>query len=154
MAKKGSRLREFEKNNRVLDITGAQEERRKKRNKKPKTIREASAQGESTVVASTEEKKTEPKNIKMISIIVSVIFLFAVAMSAKNIIDLRAEKSALENRNAELLYMKEELTLELQNINSAEYIENQARKELRLAKADELIFYFPEDFQLKEGEKE
>jgi cell division protein FtsB len=41
--------------------------------------------------------------------------------------------------------MKEELTLQLENVNSDEYIEEQARKELKLMKGNELIFYFTED---------
>ena len=44
MAKRGSRLREFEKNNRVLDISNKQEARREKRREQRRKEREKAAQ--------------------------------------------------------------------------------------------------------------
>lgn len=49
------------------------------------------------------------------------------------------------DKQAELKNLKEELTMELENVNSDEYIEAQARKSLKLVKGNELIFFFSED---------
>ena len=48
-------------------------------------------------------------------------------------------------KQAELNLIKEELTAELEHIDSAEYIEQQARKNLRLIKKNEILFVLPED---------
>ena len=72
-----------------------------------------------------------------------------VVMSVKNIFDLKEEERALKQRNEELIQLREELLMELNNVNSREYIEEQARKELKLVKGNELIFYFPDDWEAK-----
>ena len=66
-------------------------------------------------------------------------------MSVKNIFDLKAKEDVLLDKQAELKNLKEELTMELENVNSDEYIEAQARKSLKLVKGNELIFFFSED---------
>jgi cell division protein DivIC len=88
----------------------------------------------------------------MIGITVVAVFIVMAAMSVKNIFDLRAEEKVLMAENAELLQLKEEMLLKLDNVNSDEFIEEQARKELKLVKGNELIFYFPEDWEVKEQE--
>ena len=47
-------------------------------------------------------------------------------------------------RQAELSQLKEELTAELEHVDSAEYIEQQARKTLRLIKKNEILFVLPD----------
>ena len=156
MAKKGNRLREFEKNHRVLNISTAQEERKKKKEKK-KTV-EAAAGMESAAAVSdgkTEKKKKTRINwVKMVGLTVAAVFIVMVAMSVKNIVGLQEEEKTLLEKNAELLQLKEELLLQLDNVNSDEFIEEQARKELKLVKGNELIFYFPDDWEVKEEESE
>ena len=99
-----------------------------------------------------KRKKTRINWVKMIGITVAAVFIVMAAMSVKNIFDLRAEEKVLMAENAELLQLKEEMLLKLDNVNSDEFIEEQARKELKLVKGNELIFYFPEDWEVKEQE--
>ena len=75
-------------------------------------------------------------------------------MSVKNIFELKDEEAALREKKAELTRMKEELTLRLDNVNSDEFIEEEARKTLKLVKGNELIFFFPEDMELNRNEEE
>lgn len=148
MAKKGTRLREFEKNHRVLNISEEQEARKKRKEttKASKAVKEVKA-----VKVVKEVADESPKNrrhlVKLIGSAVVIIFILMVVMSIKNIFDLREEESALKQRNEELLQLKEELNMELDNVNSKEYIEEQARKELKLVRGNELIFYFPDDWE-------
>ena len=76
-------------------------------------------------------------------------FAVMVSLSVKNIFDLKEEEAALQERNSELIHLKEDLLMTLDNVNSDEFIEEQARKELKLAKGNELIFYFPDDWEAK-----
>lgn len=145
MAKKGTRLREFEKNHRVLNISEEQEARKKRKEttKASKAVKEVKAVNE----VADESPKSRRHLVKLIGSVVVIIFILMVVMSIKNIFDLREEESALKQRNEELLQLKEELNMELDNVNSKEYIEEQARKELKLVRGNELIFYFPDDWE-------
>lgn len=154
MAKKGNRLREFEKSHRVLNISSAQEERKKK--KERKKIVEAAADSEAAAAVSdvNTKKKTRINWVKLVSLTVVIVFIVMVGMSVQNIFSLQEEEKELMAKNAELLQLKEELLLQLNNVNSDEFIEEQARKELKLVKGNELIFYFPEDWEVKEEKNE
>ncbi len=158
MAKKGARLREFEMNHRVLDISAAQEARKKKKEKNrilPEKI--AADAGTYEKVAEAAGERAEGKRsswMKLISMAVVAVFILMVVMSIKNIFDLKEEESVLMQRNEELLQLKEELLMELDNVNSKEYIEEQARKQLKLVKGNELIFYFPDDWEETVAERD
>lgn len=159
MAKKGSRLREFEKNHRVLDISTAQESRKLK--KKEKKTRLAAA--EAVTADSTEGNRSGSGHgngsgqdsskrinwVRLVGTVVLVAFLVMGGLSVKNILDLKEEAAALKERNLQLLQIKEELLMTMENVNSEEIIEEQARRELKLVKGNELVFYFPEDWELE-----
>lgn len=159
MAKKGSRLREFEKNHRVLDISTAQESRKLK--KKEKKTRLAAA--EAVTADSTEGNRSGSGHgngsgqdsskrinwVRLVGTVVLVAFLIMGGLSVKNILDLKEEAAALKERNLQLLQIKEELLMTMENVNSEEIIEEQARRELKLVKGNELVFYFPEDWELE-----
>lgn len=146
MAKKGSRLREFEKNHRVLDITSAQKERQKKKSsRKPQEEK-----NEDTA----NKKKRRVSWVRVIGLAVCAVFLLVVGISVKNIYDLKEREADLQKENQKLEQIKEELTVELENVNTDEYIEEKARRELKLIRPNELVFYFPDDFRLQQDEEE
>ena len=68
-------------------------------------------------------------------------------MSKIKIIKLNQEREEAEARKQELLNTKEELMAQYENINSAQYIERLARRDLKLVKANELLFILPDDMQ-------
>lgn len=148
MSKKGRRLREFEKNNRTYNITESSERREKKyasiAAKRNKTVSEK----EEITQNKAEKRKKKLKIVNMKRFVASVIILILIAsvgMSAINIIKLTIQRNELQAKNAELIKMKEDLTSEMDFINSAEYIEQQARKELRMIKENELLFVVSEE---------
>ena len=146
MAKKGSRLREFEKTHRVLHISSAQEDRKKKKKEKA----EKAAAGTSAEVQTNQGTASRHINwVRLVGVAVIAVFAVMVSLSVKNIYDLKEEEAALQQKNSELIQLKEELLMTLDNVNSDEFIEEQARKELKLARGNELIFYFPEDWEAK-----
>ena len=139
MAKKGSRLREFEKNHRVLDITSAQKERQKKKSsRKPQEEKKEDI---------ANKKKRRVSWVRVIGLAVCAVFLLVVGISVMNIYDLKEREADLQKENQKLEQIKEELTVELENVNTDEYIEEKARRELKLIRPNELVFYFPDDFR-------
>lgn len=151
MSKKGKRLREFEKKNRAFNV-------RESKPKERTDIRREEEMGEvldinrriknsSETKDNKKKKKTVINTRKLVASIVIVVFIFSIGMSAIKLIKLKNEKDELAERQAELKELKEELTTELEHIDSAEYIEQQARKTLRLVKKNEILFI------LSEGDK-
>ena len=100
----------------------------------------------------TDENVIEFKNKKKFKVgrsglILTLIIIIAAsyfAVSALKIVRLNAEKEEALARQEQLLMMKEDLTAEYNNINSAQYIERLARRDLKLVKSNELLFILPE----------
>ena len=58
---------------------------------------------------------------------------------------MKYDTKALEAKNQELLLEKESLKEELDNVNDAEYIEEQARVQLKLIKPGEILYILQND---------
>ena len=93
---------------------------------------------------------SKPKNRR--NLIISAVVLLLLAASVRNIIKLELENRRLTLKNRELKETKKELQIELKNVNSKEYIEEQARKQLRLVNPDEILFVSPNDKDKSNGE--
>lgn len=134
MAKK-SRLHEFEKNNRVINIPQAQDERRERleiaRQKK----------------AGTRKKKIRINYMRMALFALVLVIGISFVVSAVKIVQLQGEKKEVAAKNDELTHKKETLEMEYENVKLPEYIENQARRDLKLVKPQELLFAFNEEKQ-------
>ena len=87
-------------------------------------------------------RKVNYTKIVVCAVVIILIAYFGV--SAIKIVNLNKEKEEVAAYNQELLQNKENLQLKLDNINSAEYIESQARRDLKLVKPNELLFIFSE----------
>ena len=147
MSKRGQRLREFEKNNRIFNI----EEARKKREENHRDYRERKAAEEESKTGDCSRKK-RPKKRKRIADMrrfimatVLLICVFSAVLSLIKIVNLRSELNQLQEINGQLLEMKEDLLEETQMIDSKEYIEQQARKELKMIKDNELLFIISDE---------
>ena len=136
MSKKGKRLREFEKNNRTYTFAERSKVTYKEKAK------------EEIIQNRPEKKKKKLKIVNMKRFIASVIVMILIAsvgMSAINIIKLTIQKNELQAKNAELIKLKEDLCAEMEFINSADYIEQQARKDLKMIKENELLFIISDE---------
>ena len=155
MRKKKSNLREYEKNNRVINIPQAQTERRerlqqqKNRRGNVEPFDPERVERESSRSAA---KKTKINYTKLIVCAVIILLIVYFAMSAIKIVKLGKEKDTAAAYNAELTKDKESLELQLENINSPDYIESQARRDLKLIKPNELLFVFPDSDYSKDEE--
>lgn len=106
--------------------------------KVPENIKEAVNKGGRSVGARL--KRSNP-----VIMAVAIIILLMAAGAIKTIISLELEHHRLVKENRELYEQRNTLKIELKNVNSREYIEEQARKQLRLVNPDEIMFVFPED---------
>lgn len=144
MSKKGKRLREFEKNNRIFNITEASERRAKKYDAASSRRKQSAPKGQAIDSQSREQKRKKKLKIvnmkRFVASVIIVILIACVGMSGINIIKLTSQRNRLQEQNAELVKLKEDLTAEIEFINSAEYIEQQARKDLKMIKENELLF--------------
>ena len=69
-----------------------------------------------------------------------VVLGITIVLVVKNIISLQVEKKELKQQEQELQEKRDELAQELQNVDDLEYIEEQARKLLRMIKPGEVLY--------------
>lgn len=89
-------------------------------------------------------KKTRVNAVKIIEKLIKAAITVAViavlAVSVKNIFDLRAENRDLKKIEKDLTLEKETLSEELKNVKDKDYIEEQARIQLHMIKPGEIIY--------------
>lgn len=99
--------------------------------------------------AKKEKKERRKINLtvkqKRLAVIVAVVLVIGMIAYGGQIIKLRAENRELKAQQEELEKEKAALTKELKNIHSKDYIQDQARKQLRLLNKDEILFIFEGD---------
>ncbi len=102
-----------------------------------------------------KKKKRVRINRGRMALTVIVIFLIAgLGMSVKNIFDLRAEQKALTEENEALVVEKKSLQEELENVKDYDYIEEQARIQLKLIKPGEILYILEDNQEDSETEDE
>lgn len=94
----------------------------------------------STAGAVRKKKRVKLNQGRLILTVIVVILIAVVGMSIKNVFDLRAEQKNLQEENQNLLQQQDALKAELDNVNDLEYIEEQARIQLRMIKPGEILF--------------
>lgn len=135
------RSRKFYKETRVVDISEAREERRRSRT-------ETQSKKEKTANTEKPKKKRKKKRLWRRTLIymgiICIIFLLA-GLSVYKIIDLKLEENRLEGQKQELIKEQKKLKEELKNVNDPEYIEQQARKQLKLIMPGETLYVLPDE---------
>lgn len=87
------------------------------------------------------------KEVDRRKVVIVIIILLFLVLIAHNVIRLQYEQMQLKKQNEELKEQEKDLRIELENINSKEYIEKEARRQLRLVNPDEILFVFPGEEQ-------
>ena len=84
---------------------------------------------------------------KILGVILMIaIFATLATMCGKDIVKLKAENIALQKQQKELEEQRDKLREEVKNSGDREYVQDQARKQLRLLNPGELLFTFePEE---------
>ena len=86
------------------------------------------------------KKKKKLNKQKFIIFIVCIVIVVVFAVSIKNIVSLHLEHKQLVKQQAELNKEKKEKQKELENINDPSYVEEQARKQLKMVRPGEMIY--------------
>ncbi len=132
MSKSKKTKREMRSSERVTTVSAENRETRLETRKKQRKQR-----------PSSREIFSKPANRR--NLIIAAVVLLLLAASVRNIVKLELENRRLKNKQKELIEQRKELKIELRNVNSKEYIEEQARKQLRLVDPDEILFVFPNE---------
>ena len=96
-------------------------------------------------------KKVRINGGRMVLTILVVVLVLVLLMSVRGIFALRAEQKALKEQNEALLLEKETLKDELKNVSDKEYIEEQARIQLKLIKPGEILYILDDDKDKEEN---
>lgn len=106
----------------------------------------------------TQKENKQKKNVRinggrMALTIFIVVMVFFLLISVKSIFTLRAEQKELKDQNNALLLEKESLEDELKNVSDKEYIEEQARIQLKLIKPGEILYILEDNKDKEDNEK-
>lgn len=96
------------------------------------------------------KKRVRVNKGRVFLIALSFVLIIAVGVSIKNIFDLRTEQKELTEINHKLAEEKNQLKEELKNVNDYDYIEEQARIQLKLIKPGEILYILDEELPEKD----
>ena len=134
------RIREFERSS------------MQKTDGKDRSSRQMPTGSESGGSGRPKKKKMKINRGRLILTAIVLVLIAVVGMSVKNIFDLRAEQEELKEQKKNLLQEEQSLKEELKNVNDLDYIEEQARIQLRMIKPGEILYITEDD--LRENEQE
>ncbi|MDD5921981.1 MAG: septum formation initiator family protein [Eubacteriales bacterium] len=92
---------------------------------------------------SRKKRRISTSRLIMFGVLLIIVLLFAV--SVRNVWTLRAEQKELKRENKQLTVQKAKLQKELKNVNDKNYIEKQARQQLKLIKPGETLFIIEDE---------
>ena len=101
----------------------------------------APAAEESRAPVRRKRRKWRRPNFVALAIVIALVVMMGA--SIRNIVALQIEHNRLVKEHEELIRKRDKLRIELKHVNSREYIEEQARRQLRLVNPDEILFIFP-----------
>ncbi|MCI8648300.1 MAG: hypothetical protein HFE76_16245 [Firmicutes bacterium] len=139
MAKK-RRSSQFKDSSQVIDIDDARKKRLEKRRRSQKKLAGVRA-AEQKVLRPGQKQSRRRRRIASTAIVAVIIAV--VGLSVFNITSLKKEQQQIQQRQQELKDIKAEKEEKLKHINDPDYIEDQARTQLRLVMPGEKIYVFP-----------
>ena len=104
-------------------------------------------------LAQIQARKRKLNIWKLLMLLALIIVVAYFVLSAVKILDLNKQKTELEAENKKLKETVEDLKLQQETIDSDQYMEGLARRQLRLIKGDEILFILPEIRAASEGEE-
>lgn len=138
--RKKRRSRAFKNNSQIIDIEDAREQRKRKRAE----AAEKKNKGRKAINVITERRAGKKARRRMIYLVILLFIISIVGVSAFNIVSLKLNEARLIQQQEDLLNQKEKLEREFSQINSPEYIEQQARQQLKMVKPGELLYVLPD----------
>lgn len=118
----------------VRDISDAQQQRKERRDLEYEASQERK-----------ERRRRINRNRRIVLAIIAIIIIGFLGLVGNNILALnrlKQEKAEKEKELEKLRYQQEALTEELEQVNSDEYIEQQARSDLHMIRPGETLYIF------------
>lgn len=149
--KRMSRSQEYIRDSisRPSEAQEVREERKKWR--EDEMLRKTSCQVEEPAPSSRRKAKTTRRRI--ISLVILLIILVAAGIQGAKIYSLIQEKEALIQVQHELIKERTKFLELLTNVNSTEYVEQQAREQLKLIMPGETLYVFPKIMDKRDDEE-
>lgn len=151
---KKRRSKEFKNNSRVIDIEEARKKRLEKRQaekaKEEEKAREYARRNTRGKMAIRRNRNRRRLVIGIVAVSIIGVIFFSVA----NVISLKKEQAEIRKQTEQLREEKEALKKQLDNINDADNLEEEARNQLRLIKPGEKLYMFPEEMLKQDEDKE
>jgi len=136
------RSREYYKTNQVIDFEKAREERRIRREA---LLKEQQASFSSEKEAPSRREINKHNRKRNFYAVIIIVVMTVIGFSVFNIFSVNSQLAEVMAERESLLLEKQKLEYELENVDNAEYIEQQARTLLRMIKPGEIYFVLPED---------
>ena len=86
-----------------------------------------------------KKKRRNNRNLILILLILAIIFSFG---RIRNVVELKDEEKQMLAQQAELEKERDLLKAKLKNIESKDYIQEEARKQLKMMDPDEILYVF------------
>lgn len=146
LKKKKRRSREFKSSNQVIDIEEARQVRRQKREEA--AGRKSKARKTKFVV--TERQAGKKARRRAVYFVILLLIGGIIAVYTFNIITLKITEARTGRELQALTEQKARLERVYSRVNSPEYIEQQARQQLRMIKPGEILYVLPDKDKAKE----
>jgi len=135
--RKVRRSREWSKSNQVINFDQAREDRKKNREELLK------AQQVGKPEKPSKRKKIKLNRKRNFYSILTMVVIVVVCISVFNVISVNSQLDKMKEQRESHETEKERLATELENVNSEEYIEQQARTVLKMIKPGEIYYVIP-----------
>lgn len=139
--KRLSRSQEYVKNSIKKPVEATAVKARQKKRQEELAKRKAKVKAPARISGRQKSKHLRRKTVYMLIILM---IIAAVAMQVFHIVSLNKEKKDLELARQDLQKERARLEEELNNVNSREYVEQQARQQLKLIMPGEILYVFPD----------
>jgi cell division protein FtsB len=136
LKKKKRRSREFKDNSQVIDLNEARQLRKLKREEAVKK----KDRGKRPKLVITERQAGKKARRRLVYFAVFLIMVGVIVASAFNIINLKITEAQTLKEKQALLDQKSRLERIYSQVNSPEYIEQQARQQLRMIRPGEILY--------------
>ncbi|MDD4564681.1 MAG: septum formation initiator family protein [Eubacteriales bacterium] len=139
LKRKKRRSREYKNSNQVISIEEARQERKRKRAEaaKKNKIRK-------TKHPVTQRHAVKKARHRMVYFFITLFIIGIIGVSVFNIINLKLTKARVLEEQQELLEQKAMLESIYSRVSSPEYIEQQARHQLKMIKPEEILYVLPD----------
>jgi cell division protein FtsB len=138
--KKARRSREFRNSSQVIDIEEARQLRKQRRDE----AAEKKYKVRKTKSVVTQRQAGKKARRRLIYLVTFIAIVCVVAASVFNIINLKLTEARTLKEQQDLLAQKARLERIYSQVNSPEYIEQQARQQLKMIRPGEILYVLPD----------